>query len=346
MPIFSKPYGVLSSGEPVTLFALTNGADLTVNITNYGGIITSIETPDRNGDWADISLGKPNLEKYLAGHPYMGAICGRVAGRITGAQFEVDGQCYSLAANNGGNHIHGGERGLDKHLWKAQALEEGNESKLRLTTVDPDGANGYPGNLKCCVDYSLNVDNELVIDYEFSSDRTTPLAVTNHAYFNLKGEGRGTILDHEVQILADEVALCDGEMGLIDQVALVDGQPNDFRTPVLLSDRIDGLHQQHGDGYFLPAGRTAAPRLVARVRHPGTGRTIETLTTEPYLQFYTGAQMEDGESGKNSAYPRFGGFCLEAQAYPNSVNAPHLGDGVLEGGEVRRSRTVYRFSVS
>ncbi|WP_309386559.1 aldose epimerase family protein [Cerasicoccus frondis] len=345
MPITSAPYGVLPTGEDVQLFTLTNDNGLKVTITNYGGIVVSIEAPDRNGVMADIALGKPDLAGYLAGHPYFGALTGRVAGRLTKGKFTLDGVDYQLAINNLSNHLHGGLVGFDKFLWNAEVIRDGGQDKLRLTFTDPEGSNGYPGNLQCQVDYALTPENELRIDYEFQTDKATPLVVTNHSYFNLKGQGEGTILDHEVQILASEYAPCNDEMTLLDEKRSVDGQANDFREPAFISDRVTGLFQGHGDGYFLPEGRTEEPRLVARVREPHTGRVLETLTTEPYLQFYTSAQMEEGEPGKTGSYGLHSGFCLETHDYPNGVNCPELGNGVLHAGEVFRSTTIYRFGV-
>ncbi|WP_269540411.1 aldose epimerase family protein [Cerasicoccus fimbriatus] len=345
MPISSSPYGDLPTGETAQLFTLTNSHGLKVTITNYGGIVVSILAPDRDGNFADIALGKADLAGYLAGHPYFGAITGRVAGRVTHGKFSIDGEDYSLVINNEPNHLHGGLVGFDKILWNAEVVSESGQDKLRLTHRDPDGANGYPGNVDCRVDYSLTDEDELVIDYQFSTDKATPLVVTNHSYFNLKGQGEGTILDHEIQILANEVAVCDQEMTLLGEKRSVEGQANDFRKPAVIADRLSGLHEGHGDGYFLPEGRTAEPRLVARVREPKSGRTLEALTTEPYLQFYTSAQMEDGEPGKTGSYVQYSGVCLEAQEYPDSVNSPELGVGVIRPGENFTSTTIYRFGV-
>ncbi|GHC02296.1 aldose epimerase family protein [Cerasicoccus arenae] len=344
MTITSRPYGALPSGEPVKLFTLTNERGMTVSITDFGGIVVSIEVPDRNGILADVVLGKPDFAGYFAGHPHMGAIAGRVAGRLTGGRFTLDGVDYQLALNNGANHLHGGLKGFDKELWLSSVITEDGQEKLRLRHRDLDGANGYPGNVDCQVDYAVTSDNELRIDYQFVTDKATPLVVTNHSYFNLKGQGEGQILDHEVQIFAHECALADDEMTLLSKKVLVDGTASDFREPAVIGDRVDRLHQGHGDGYFLPDGRTIEPRLVARVREAHTGRVLETLTTEPYIQFYTGSQMEEGEPGKTGSYGKHSAFCLEAQEYPDAVNAPDLGVGVLRPGEDFRSTTIYRFS--
>ncbi|MEO0796664.1 MAG: aldose epimerase family protein [Verrucomicrobiota bacterium] len=344
MPIHSNPYGKLPSGESIDVFTLFNPAGMAVKVITYGGIVTAIEVPDRSGELADVVLGKPDLEGYLAGHPYMGAITGRVAGRITNGRFSIEGKDYELIQNNGKNHLHGGAVGFDKVVWKPTVVRDGDEPRLRLDYEDPDGHNGYPGRMECVVEYSLTLKNELVIDYHFASDRTTPFAVTNHSYFNLRGEGDGTVLDHEIQILSDETALADEDMTLLDQRASVDGQANDFREPAILRERVDGLHMKHGDGYYFRDGRTQQPRFVARFKDPASGRVMETLTTEPYGQVYTSAMMDAGEKGKTGVYVPFSGICLETQAYPNTVNAPHMGDGILQANEEFHSTTIYRFS--
>lgn len=347
MAITSTPYGNLPGGEPVELFTLDNGRGLSVDITNYGGIVVAIRVPDRDGNIADVVLGKPDLASYLAGHPHFGAITGRVAGRVTGARFTLDGKEYRVAPNddNGINHLHGGEEGLDKALWRAETMVEDGREKLRLRHLDPDGHNGYPGNLDCTVDYSLSDDNALVIDYRLATDQPTPVTVTNHSYFNLAGEGSSDILGHELQIFADEYAVTDDEMTLLGQKRPVAGA-NDFREPAVIGDRIQDIHQNHGDAYFLCDGRTAEPRLVARVREPQSGRVLETLTTEPGMQLYLSAMMEPGEVGKTGTHDRFAAICLEAQDYPDALNAPQLGcDIVLRPGQDFRSTTCYRFSV-
>jgi aldose 1-epimerase len=341
MPVTASPYGTLPSGKAVTRFTLRNANGLEAEILDYGGIVAALRVPDCDGRFDDIVLGKPSLEGYLERHPYFGAITGRVAGRITGGRFTLDGEAFELEINNGPNHLHGGLDGLDRQLWEATA----DGDTLRLHHLDPDGHNGYPGNLDGTVSYTLSDDDELRIDYRFTTDKPTPLTVTNHSYFNLKGEAGGKILDHEVQILASEYALAGEDMTLLGRKASVDGQANDFRQPALLADRIDGLHQGHGDLYFLDGGRTGEPRLAARVREASTGRVLETLTTEPCLQFYASAQMEEGENGKTRAYGLHDALCLETQAYPDAVNHPELGDIVLRPGQAFRSTTTYRFSV-
>ncbi len=344
MAIKSTPYGTLPSGDAATLYTLTNANGMRMRVTNYGGIIVSLTAPDREGKQEDIVLGKRSLADYLAGHPYFGAITGRVAGRIKGAEFELEGQTYKLVANNGTNCLHGGLDGFDKCLWEASVVKDGEADVLRLHHLDPDGNNGFPGNLDCTVDYRLSDDNELIIDYRFTTDKPTPVAVTNHSYFNLKGEGKGDILGHEFTILADKYAVADDEMSLTGEIASVEGQQNDFRKTGGLGWRIEGIHQQHGDNYFFPEGRTTEPRLVARVREPETGRIMECLTTEPGLQFYTSSMMEPGEEGKTANYKRHSAFCLETQGCPHAVHDPAFGEIILLPGKTFTSRTIYKFS--
>ncbi|MDP0497962.1 MAG: aldose epimerase family protein [Verrucomicrobiota bacterium JB024] len=346
MSITREPYGKLPDGREVEKFTLTNANGVRLCVTNYGGLLLSLEVPDRDGKTADVLLGKKGLRGYVAGHPYFGAITGRVAGRITGAKFTLDGVTYPLDKNDNDNCLHGGLDGFDKQVWEPTALEEDGASVLQLHYLDQDGHNGFPGNLDCTVTYRLTDDNALVIDYACTTDKATPLAVTNHAYFNLRGEDNGNILGHEFQILGDRYAVADAEMTLTGEVRSVEGQPNDLRQPVILRDRIAGIHKKHGDNYFFPEGRTAEPRLVARVREPESGRVMECLTTEPGVQFYSSAMIEDEvTTGKHGVYRLHAGFCLETQPCPEGVNKPDaLGDIILRPGQNFTSRTIYRFS--
>lgn len=345
MAITSSPFGALPDGRPVDLFTLTNKHGLRVTITNYGGIVVSIETPDRDGNLADIVLGRPDLQGYLDGHPYFGAITGRVAGRITGAQFELNGVIYELEKNDGENNLHGGTDGFDKQLWEAEIIQEADEEVLSLFYTDPHLHNNFPGNLDCTVEYCLTDANELRIDYQLETDKPTPHTVTNHSYFNLKGEGNGDILDHTLQILADTYAVTDDNCTITGEIQAVDAKSGDFRQPVILRDCIADIHLRHGAAFFLNGGRTEEPRLVARVTEPTTGRTLECLTTEPNLQFYSSSMMEPATPGKRTPYDVHSAFCLEAQACPEAVNQDQLGDIILHPGDVFTSTTIYRFGV-
>ncbi|QYY36127.1 aldose epimerase family protein [Ruficoccus sp. ZRK36] len=346
MSITRESFGKLRDGREVEKFTLTNKNGVRLCVSNYGGLLLSLEVPDKDGNMADILLGKKGIKGYIAGHPFFGAITGRVAGRITGGKFTLDGTTYELEKNNGENALHGGTDGFDKQVWEPTALEEDGASVLKLHYLDPDGHNGFPGNLDGTVTYTLTDDNELVIDYAFTTDKATPLAVTNHAYFNLKGEANGNILGHEFQILADSYAVADGEMTLTGEVRSVEGQANDFRQPVILRERIAGMHKKHGDNYFFEGGRTDEPRLVVRIREPESGRVLECLTTEPGMQLYTSAMIEEEVvTGKHGVYQLHAGFCLETQACPEGINKPDtLGDIVLRPGQDFTSRTIFRFS--
>lgn len=348
MSLEESLFGTLPSSEPVRCFTLTNANGCRVRILNYGGIITSLETPDRNGNLADIVLGKDRLEDYLAGHPYFGAIVGRVSGRIGGASFALDGQNYTLAQNNGPNCLHGGAEGFDKMLWAAQISDSTADPKLELRLHDPDGHNNFPGAVDCAVTYALREDNSLEIRYRAEATQATPFNLTNHSYFNLNGHDSGDVLDHEVAITADTVAPVDADGTLLGCSEPVRAGYNDYRQPVALRDRPK-LDMGNADIFFMHAkGRTHAPKLIARVYAPTSGRSMEVSTTEPGVQFYAGLALScDGpESGKNgSTYPPLSGLCLETQDYADSVNFPEMGGALLQPGEVFHSVTVYRFAV-
>lgn len=348
MSITQSNYGTLPSGEEVSLFTLQNGNGLIVKVINYGGIITEIHTPDRAGAMADIVLGKDTLEDYLAGHPHFGAITGRVAGRIGGGCFTIDGVDYQLAQNNGPNCLHGGVEGYDKMLWEASVIEESGLKKLQLSLTDPDGHNNFPGTVHCTVTYALLDDNSLEIKYHAATDKTTPLNLTNHSYFNLAGHDSGNVLGHELQILADSVASVDESSTLVGKKEAVCDGYNDFREPVVLG-KLDTLEVGNADiHYNHPEGRTSEAKAVATVYEPTSGRRMEVLTTEPGVQFYAGLCLsEDGpETGKNGCiYPALSGLALETQDYADSVNFPKMGGAILKAGETYQSTTIYRFSI-
>lgn len=346
MSIETQPYGTLLTGEAVSLFTLTNKNGLSARVTNYGGILVALNVPDRNGKFADVVLGKDTLESYVAGHPHFGATTGRVAGRISGAQFTLEGKTYPLAANNGRNCLHGGLKGYDKLVWGAERFNDHGVDKLRLSIVDPDGSNGFPGTVECTVTYALLDDNTLEIAYTASTDKTTPFNLTNHSYFNLLGSGKGDVLGHEVQIFADSVASIDADATLLGRRdPVVDGF-NDYREPVMLGSRE--LTPNNADiHFFLENGRTKLAKAAARVHEPKSGRTMETFTTEPGVQFYAGLALsaDAPEIGKGGAiHAAKTGFCLETQDYADSVNFPEMGGAILKPDEPFSSTTLYRFS--
>lgn len=346
MKIESKPYGLLPDGRTVTLFTLTNRSGMRIRIIDYGGIIVSLEVPDRHSEsgHTDLVLGKDDLQGYLNGHPHFGCITGRVAGRISGGQFTLEGKKYTLETNNGPNTLHGGTEALHQVLWDASILNRDGIEKLRLSTLDPDGSNGFPGNLQCTVSYALLEDNTLEIIYTSSCDQSTPLNLTNHSYFNLAGESSGDVFGHKVQILSDAIAPVDENSTLIGKRETVRTGFNDYREPITLNEYRPLVVANADIHYFLEDGRSTSPRLIASVEEPRSGRILEVLTTEPGVQFYAGLSLEN-ELGKNGHY--YGpsaGFCLETQDYPDSVNYPELGQALLSAEEVRQSTTLYRFS--
>lgn len=345
MSITFENFGQLPSGESIQLFKLNNKNGLSAEVTNYGGILVSLHVPDRDGRLDDVVLGKDSLDAYVQGHPCFGSICGRVAGRIGGAQFQIDGQKYTLEANEGGvNNLHSGPEGFHLMVWNAAIVQEDGVEKLQLSLTEPDGHNGFPGNLHCTVTYALLDDNRLEIQYTATTDRTTPFNPTNHSYFNLKGSG--DILDHEVQILADKTALVDANSSLTGKSAPVVAGYSDFRDFVRLDTRSPLARGNADAHFFLNKGRTALPELAAVVKEPTTGRVLEVHTTEPGVQFYAGLFLsaDRPDTGKNGVlHAPCHGLCLETQDYPDSINFPEMGGAVLHPGETFRSTTCFCF---
>ncbi len=347
--ITRSPFGKKADGTPVDLYKMKNSHGLEVEIITMGGIIVSLRTPDRNGELADIVLGFSELAPYEAEHPYLGALVGRVGNRISNARFVLDGKEYVLAANDGPNHLHGGLVGFDKAVWKATPEDAAEGPKLVLRHVSPDGDEGYPGELTVEVSYTLNNEDQLMVDYRAETDKPTHVNLTQHSYFNLAGEGSGDVLDHELTLNADfytpEVP------GLVPsgEIAPVEGTPMDFRTPHKIGERIDEDFEQMliGGGYDHNYVINASANIVApaaRVFESTTGRILEVRTTEPGVQLYTGNFLDGtlvGKSGK--AYEKRYGFCLETQHFPDAPNIPHFPTTVLRPGEVYQSRTVFVF---
>lgn len=345
-----KPFGKTADGQPVELFVLTNAKGMQVSITNYGGIVTALSVPDRNGKFADVVLGFDNLDSYLAGHPFFGAIAGRYANRIGKGAFTLDGKTYALAKNNGDNHLHGGRKGFDKAVWKAETLRTADGPALKLSHVSNDGDEGYPGTLQVTVTYTLTKNNELRIAFHAVTDKPTHVNLTNHSYFNLAGEGNGDILGHELMIDADRFTPVDAGLIPTGELRKVEGTPLDFRKPVALGKWIDQDDEQlrFGKGYdhnFVLNKKGRELSLAARAVEPGSGRVLEVLTTEPGVQLYCGNFLDGKQVGKaGKAYPRRSGFCLETQHFPDSPNKPAFPSTLLRPGEEYQSTTVFKFS--
>jgi len=343
MEIKTREFGKLPTGETVEEFTLTNFNGLTLKLITYGATLTELHVPDRRGVTADVVLGFNGLAGYLGNHPYFGCIAGRVSGRITGGKFTLDGRNYQLALNDPPNHLHGGARGFDKRVWQAKVVNPEGYSGVMLTYRSPNGEEGYPGNLEATVTYLLNDDNELTICYDAVTDQPTPFSLTNHSYFNLAGEGSGTIESHLLQISSSEISRTDAQMTQLGVRSPLGGKPNDFNRAKRLGDAIPGLLNSHGDNYLLAKEREFS-QPVARLEDPSSGRVMEVVTTQDCLQLYTAAVLDGTLIGKSGRpYPKFGGVCLECQGYPDGVNHPELGDIILRPGAEYCHTTRYRF---
>jgi aldose 1-epimerase len=347
--IETQPFGKMADGRAVQIYTLRNGG-VTVRITNYGGRIVSVLAPDRGGKAADVVLGFSTLDAYLKDASFQGAIIGRYGNRIGKGQFSLDGHAYSLPRNNGENHLHGGPGGFYTKLWTPAVRHEPDGDALELTYTSPDGEEGYPGTLQSKVVYSLVEGGRLRLDYTATTDKPTVVNLTNHAYFNLAGEGSGDILGHEMQVEADQFTPVDETLIPTGELKAVAGTPFDFTKSTAIGARIGDPDPQLaiGKGYdhnFVLRAPAGGLRFVARVTEPKSGRVLEVLTTEPGLQFYSGNFLDGSFSGQSGRpYAFRSAFCLEAQHFPDSPNKPAFPSVVLKPGETYRQTTVYRFT--
>lgn len=356
--IQTSVFGYLPDGRQVDVYQFTNANGIELRVTNYGGIILSLKTPNTSGEFDDIALGFDSMEAYLSdeyrqANPYFGAIIGRYGNRIAGGEFTLDGETYSLATNDGSNHLHGGQQGFDKVLWQAESFENETGMGLVLRYTSEDGEEGYPGRLESEVTYTLTDSDELVVDYRAVTDKTTPINLTQHSYFNLKGEGNDTILDHQMMINATAFTPVNDTLIPTGEVRPVNGTPFDFTQATTIGERIEQDDEQlaFGGGYdhnfVLDRDDGASSELVlaAKVWESQSGRMVEITTTEPAIQFYSGNFLAGDLIGKQGqAYQHRSGFALETQHYPDSPNQEGFPSTLLEPGETYRSRTVYRFS--
>ena len=344
-------FGQTADGTPVDVITLRNGKGIEMKVITYGGIITSLKTPDRNGVADDIVMGHDAVAGYEANSPYFGSLIGRVGNRIGNGTFTLDGKTYTLAKNNGPNHLHGGVKGWDKVVWKLNGdpFQDRTGVGVRLAYTSADGEEGYPGKVTAHVVYTLTPDNKLIVDYHATTDKPTIINLTQHSYFNLGGARTTDILGHEVMLNADRYTPVDATLIPTGELATVAGTPFDFRTPTAIGARINDKNTQleYGKGYdhnWVLTRSGEGLQLAARVHEPTTGRTLEISTTEPGIQFYTGNFLDGTIKGKGGrVYPLRSGFCLETQHYPDSPNKPAFPSIELRPGGEYKSQTVFTF---
>lgn len=349
-------FGTLPDGRTVHGYRINSGGDVDMEVIDYGGIITSLKTPDRHGEKADIVLGFNSLQDYLSPaykklNPYFGALIGRYGNRIADGRFTLDGKTYQLATNDGPNHLHGGDEGFNQKLWQATPFSSSEGSGVVMRYTSADGEEGYPGELAVEVKYTLTHDDTLAIDYSARTTKATPVNLTQHSYFNLNGEGSGSILDHVMTIDAASYTPVNKTLIPTGEIETVAGTPFDFTQPTPIGARIEADNEQlmRGKGYdhnFVLA-REPRPTLehAARVSSPESGRVLDVLTTEPGLQFYSGNFLDGSVTGKSGhAYGHRSGLALETQHFPDSPNQSGFPSTILQPGERLESHTVYRFS--
>ena len=344
--ISTAPFGTTPDGKSVTLYTLQNTGGMQAKIMTYGACVVSLTAPDRDGNMADVVLGFDTLEEYVKSNPYFGVVVGRYGNRIAKGKFSLDGVEYTLATNNGPNHLHGGNKGFDKVVWDGAIVNDG--KSLQLSYTSPNGEEGYPGTLKAQVTYTLTDDNALRIDYHAVTDKKTVVNLTNHSYFNLRGSG--TILDHVLRINADAITPVDTTLIPTGELFPVEGTPFDFRTPKPIGQDINADDEQikFGGGYdhnFVLNKDGEQPTLAATVYEPETGREMDVYTDEPGVQFYTANFLDGTLTGKNGKIAEYrSGLCLETQHFPDSPNQPSFPSTVLEPGQVYQTTTIYKFS--
>lgn len=342
-----EDFGTFEDGRSAQLYTLTNANGMEARITNYGGIVTSLTAPDKDGNFENVVLGFDSLdnyleEKYSNANPYFGALIGRYGNRIGDAEFTLDGEEYQLSANDGDNHLHGGVKGFDKVLWE---VVDASENSLELSYLSEDGEMGYPGNLNVTVVYSLTADNELKIDYSATTDQATPINLTHHSYFNLSGDPSTQILDHRLMIDASNYTPVDSELIPTGEITSVEETAFNFTEPFQIGARIDEVEGGY-DHNFVLDNVDGSLRSVATLVDPESGRQMEVVTEEPGLQFYSGNFLDGSLTGPDGTeFIQYSALCLESQHFPNSPNEPDFPSTILEPGDTYNTTTLYRFSV-
>lgn len=350
--VSSTPVGRTPDDKVIDLVTLRNAAGIEMRVLTLGGIIQSLRTPDRDGVFDDVVLGFDDIPMYFDKSPYFGCLIGRYGNRIAKGRFALDGTTYTLATNNGPNHLHGGNKGWDKVVWTSEPFQNATAVGVKLSYTSADGEEGYPGTVKAAVTYTLNDSNELIVDYQATTDKATVINLTQHSYFNLAGSKANDILGHQLMLNAAEYTPVDDTLIPTGEIATVEGTPFDFRTPTAIGARINASDEQikRGLGYdhnFVLQRTGPGLSRAARVVEPGTGRTLEIATTEPGIQFYSGNFLDGTLTGKaGRSYGHRSGFCLETQHYPDSPNRPNFPSTVLRPGEEYRSQTVFTFGVA
>lgn len=341
-----RTFGHLPTGESVEAWTIQGSSGLLAEILTYGAIVRTLLVPGRDGRLHDVVLGFDDLDSYLADRAYFGAMVGRVAGRVTGARFSLDGRIYELPANEPPNHLHGGFQGFSKRLWTdARASAEDGSQSLCLTYVSPDGEEGYPGTVRVTVSYTVTSRNVLLIRTEACTDRATPLSLTSHCYFNLAGEHVGSVADHELQIFAERYFPAGSDMSLLGEAKPLTAA-NDFSGLRSLGEAIPQLYRNHGDLYSIRRpGSAGSPRVpAARLLHGPSGRMMDVSTAATHLQLYTAAGLDGTILGKSGRpYGRYAAVCLECEGYPDGANVPAMGDIILRPGHPRYEETAYAF---
>lgn len=344
MEIKEEPFGSTPDGQQVQLYTLTNANGMQVQVTNFGAIVTSVLAPDKDGNMADVVLGFDNVNGYIPNDPHIGGIIGRFANRIAKGKFALDGQEYTLATNNGPNHLHGGNIGFDRVVWQAEQVPA--ENAIRLTYVSQDMEEGYPGNLTATVTYTLTSDNELRIDYKATSDKATPVNLTNHSYFNLSGGEVKTVADHVVQINADRYTAVDETLIPTGELASVKGTQLNLTEPQPIGKFLNEIPGGGYDHNYVLNGGGEDMTKAAEVYEPTTGRVLEVYTTQPGIQFYTANFLDGSLTGKNgNKYTKHYAFCLETQHFPDSPNQESFPSTILRPGETYNETTIYKFTV-